>query len=302
MRSYLKSLVETILAIAGVIAFVNWYVTNQVPNLEESGVLAVLIIGVLLFYYLAAYLFLRVRWGRNKKYAETIKDMSNGFSAIHALNRRNLSTTTEKYAFTHSAIIELCNNLAHTMNVITSARCHVSIKVLILDTDNLFNERYKATTFCRSTDSARGNNDKNENVKHWVEENTDFLAIFEEIENGAAPYFKENNIPFRYGYKNSSFAAYGQVEGSGFFSRLFLWKPPYKSTMVVPICPYQASNKKELLGFVCVDSPKRFVFKEDYDLDLLRGVSDGLYNIIKELWVEDTKPPQVVVAEVEVQD
>ena len=42
--------------------------------------------------------------------------------------------------------------------------------------------------------------------------------------------------------------------------------------------------EENLVGFICVDSKNLLTFNKDYDIDLLSGIADGIYqsiNILK---------------------
>ena len=64
------------------------------------------------------------------------------------------------------------------------------------------------------------------------------------------------------------------------------WHLKYRSTLVVPIVPLLADeqSKDKIRGFLCIDSPKEGRFKGGIDTNILRGVSDGLFNQIDTLY------------------
>ncbi len=66
------------------------------------------------------------------------------------------------------------------------------------------------------------------------------------------------------------------------FRRIFRWPLHYKSTIVVPIVPLTADEQDTdaLRGFLCIDSPSNMIFQHKYDVEILRGVSEGLYRKI----------------------
>ena len=100
-----------------------------------------------------------------------------------------------------------------------------------------------------------------------------------------------NQLPFLFDYKNSSLELYDDyADEKAFFPfkvflRYWRWPLPYKSSIVVPICPGISTerSKETLLGFLCVDSPRLFAFKREFDVDIMNGVADGLYNVILKL-------------------
>lgn len=64
------------------------------------------------------------------------------------------------------------------------------------------------------------------------------------------------------------------------------WPLKYRSTLVVPIVPLLADEQSQdkIRGFLCIDSPREGRFNKTVDVDILRGVSDGLFNQIDKLY------------------
>ena len=52
--------------------------------------------------------------------------------------------------------------------------------------------------------------------------------------------------------------------------------------MVTPIVPILADeqDQKAIRGFLCIDSPKENAFYPEIDINILKGLCDGLYNKI----------------------
>ncbi len=71
--------------------------------------------------------------------------------------------------------------------------------------------------------------------------------------------------------------------------RNWKWPLPYKSTIVVPICPIEENTLAGLVGFLCVDSTRNLAFKKDYDVELLLGIAEGIYNTVREMLSEQNK-------------
>jgi hypothetical protein len=108
-------------------------------------------------------------------------------------------------------------------------------------------------------------------------------------------YFLGNNLPSDGSYKNSSIESshkYYPGEDDTRLEKIFKylnrrrnWPLKYKSTLVVPIYPLvRESNEDNTqpIGFLCVDSRSRRTFNRGYDLDIMRGVADGLYYYLKD--------------------
>lgn len=258
----------------------TFFVEKLSPTLSADGRLAVIFIGVLFLWFFLENIFLKIRWGRERKYAQTLALLSDGFSGLHKLYRKDGDIQG-----TIRACEKLCTNLADTYSLITGTNCNVSIKILTWDEDD-GNTKLKALTFARSHDPKR--NPKENPTKHWLDKNTDFLEIFNQIDTPSSQYFFSNSLPFRFGYQNTSFQVYGGEPDNNVFLRLWRWKLPYKSTIVLPICPVDDQSSNALVGFICVDSPKLGAFKVDYDVPLLEGVADGLYNTIHDISMRES--------------
>jgi hypothetical protein len=58
------------------------------------------------------------------------------------------------------------------------------------------------------------------------------------------------------------------------------------SEIVVPVTPmiaFKQNRKSELLGFLCVDCSKKNVFNKRYDIPLIQGVADGIYDLLEKI-------------------
>lgn len=274
IKDYLYSFIGFILAIATLLGFFDRFY----PNLSNDAGFAVIFICILFTWVAFDSLIIKIKWGRDRKYGETLCNVTNGFSEIHKLVRER------KYDIPSivRACELLCTELATAFTVITGTKCNVAIKVLEEDKDENGVQKLKAITFSRSHDTSR--NPKVNEIKHWVDRNTDFYTILEKIDQPKGCYFFANSLSLRVGYLNTSFPVYGHADPEeNIFLRYWRWPLPYKSTIVVPICPCDEPSKKMLLGFLCVDSVNAGSFKKHYDVTLLNGVADGIYNLIKEL-------------------
>ncbi len=266
LKDYLYGFVGLTASIITIILFTN----NLYPALSADGRVAVLFIGGLFIWFFFENVYLKIRWGRERRYAQTLVYIADGFSEIHNLYRKNITVDNAVGALTH-----LCDNLAQTFTLITGTKCRASVKILTREDNAL-----KAITFCRNRDPI--NNPKNNTIKHWLDKNTDFLEVFDKIDAPGGAYFFSNLLPFRYGYQNTSFEVYKGKPDNNLLLRYLRWTLPYRSTIVMPICPCSEQNQKMLVGFLCIDSAPILAFKADYDVPLLEGVADGIYNLIRD--------------------
>lgn len=271
-----REFIYSFLALAATIITIKLYINNIFPKLSGDAKFAVFFIGVLCIWFFLESMFLKVIWGRKIKYAETIDYIAGVFNEVHKMNR-----TKPENKDILIGCGKLCSNLAQALSLITGCKCNVAIKILAKEEDDDGKNKLQTVTFCRSHDLYRNSDDNSE--KHWLDKNTDFLEIFKKMKSTKEKHFLSNLLPFRYGYLNTSFDVYGEQPDNNILFRYWRWPLPYKSTIVVPICPSDESTQSALRGFLCVDSPNIGAFKKNYDISLLRGVADGLFNVINKL-------------------
>lgn len=271
ITDYLYSFLSIVAAIVTILLF--WEQISK--SVGGDARLAIFLITALFLWHFFENLYLKVRWGRERKYAQALAYVSDGFSEVHNLGRQQaVSIEAVK-----RACERLCDSLAKTFSLITGTKCNASIKILIEDVDENNHSKLRAVTFSRSTDMMR--NPKRNFIKHWLDQNTDFLMIFDSIDKPARANFFSNSLPIRFGYNNTSFKMYrGDPPDNNLVLRYWRWPLPYKSTIVVPICPSSEQSKKTLIGFLCVDSERVGAFSPSYDITLLSGVADGIYNLL----------------------
>ncbi len=276
LKSYLMSVIVFTAAVIGLYTFVAVYF----KRLSDEGVVGLFFLGSLASYLFVENLWLRTKFSRAARYGEVLTLISEGYSCIHALARRATATVDDAVM----ACERMCSCLSQALTTITGSRCSVTIKILVPHADRL-----KASTFCRDSNSAPSRGYSEVKLNHLIDENTDFRFILENIETPRGRFFFSNRLPLLYNYFNTSFPLHtGSPDNvfhvNNWLLRWWRWPLPYKSTIVVPICPCISKRgpKADLIGFLCVDSPRMFVFKKDYDVDLLRGIADGVYNVISD--------------------
>ena len=101
-------------------------------------------------------------------------------------------------------------------------------------------------------------------------------------------YFLSNDLLSLEDYENSSFLLFpdfNKETRADESKRRKNWPLKYKSELVVSLTPLEKESRTDypILGFLCVDCEleKKEVFNSYYDVPLLLGVSDGLYDFIK---------------------
>ena len=250
----------------------------------------------------------QIRLDKNKleKYYQGYAAFNAAFSGINEIKDPDLSKVME---LENGDILLLrddlgnlrkfCTYVAKAFSQITDSHCAVTIKLL----------RYKqeegtafVETFVRDYDSKLSRpspeSDRINKIKHKLIDNSDFSYIFDpkrdsELKNRV---FFCNNLPCEIGYRNSRL----DVEGINWAPddsikmteeekkrRVTLWPLPYKSTIVVPIVPY--STKKLLShvkpqGYLCIDSNHINAFDPKGDVEIVKGLADGLYPAMRSIW------------------
>lgn len=219
-------------------------------------------------------------------YGEAIITLKVVFSKFHFLRKKEKIDQKEMIA----ELIFLCNNLKEMFERRFKHTYSVCIKVLGPDVDLTNITAYtQVTTLCRDEQSYRRRNLSN-HVPHNIFENTCFVEIFHNIDNPNKSFYLNNDLAEDKYYKNTSFNIYGQIPEnlSTIDQRKKNWTLPYRSELVVPITPIESDQerKKQFLGYLCVDCSEEDAFHARYDTNLLKGVADGIFDVLKNKYKE----------------
>ncbi len=207
-------------------------------------------------------------------YGEAIILLKNAFSYIHYLRK----TDTIGNVDIGKAMIAVCDSIKKIFDTKTKSICAVSIKIPISrfieanpNDEKPFTEVVK--TLCRDTNSLSRNNDTQNSIRHTIVGNTPYHKILLKAcsrENSDPLYYVNNDIKSSRDYENTSRGAYpdGQL--------------PYNSQFVISIMPIipTESEKNRIAGFLVIDSNIKYSFGDKYDIAMLEGVADGLYDVI----------------------
>ncbi len=251
----------------------------------KYGFVFLFLILVVLYGY---YLYLTYTDSRNAKYGESLSTITTGFANIHDLNRYNTNQLATKMIEQH--LKDLCTNISFALTTISGYKVSCCIKVMT-QKDN--GTDYVLKTLCRDTHDGLSRARPDYKKEHLVNANTDFKTLLNDLENGKSRHFMSNKLNWLKQYDNSSFDSYGGKPNwtNSYLADFFLlilrtvrWPLPYKSTIIVPIIPVNYKPNDGILGFLCVDSKHMFVFRRYYDVDLLVGLADGMYNSINQLY------------------
>lgn len=247
-------------------------------GLTSEANIALIFIGLFATYFFVAHVATRSKWEKFYGYAQLFSSLNKGFEEVHHLHRKENDVD-------RSNIINifriLCTHLSSAFSVITRSKCSVCIKILAESSNDEEGEPV-FETLCRdlNVSSHRLEMDKLtkgiKEIDHSISNNT----AFHEALHSPKKIFISNKLPLLANYQNTSARKelYGEFP-ENMLVRLWSWPLPYKSTIVVPILPTHKDHEGEpFLGFLCIDSRSWGVFNEEYDVEVLKGVADGIYN------------------------
>jgi hypothetical protein len=215
-------------------------------------------------------------------YGEAILFLKDAFAKMHYVRKKS-DINNEELAIT---FVYFCDQLKLFFEKKTSTECAVSLKIVKSNPNGEnVTEDTEVITICRDSTSKKKRNYHPE-IKHKIFTNTCFNQIFHKIDSFDKSFYINNNLPDDKYYENTSSEVWGNLpaEATTADLRLRHWKLPYKSQLVVPICPIISDNgerKKEFLGFLTVDSSGINTFHYKYDVGMLQGAADGIYDLIK---------------------
>jgi len=220
------------------------------------------------------------------------------YKTIFALNNKTFASLREAYrenlisgdkAELRSGLNEFCNNVNEIfskLKKIENKECHVCIKVFTQPANNNFKShqsvKVKVKTFMRDArgDGTRSNIDR-ERIDHYVSDNTDFLAIFEENQTLENRCFISNDLMLLDEYRNSSFKRHNK-DKLPYYIRGTKWPLPYRSCITAPVCPgitHPDLKAGTLIGFLCVDFVSENKIDEN-DVQIVAGLAEGLYDTL----------------------
>lgn len=282
LGDYLVLILSIIGSLASIIAFGVFFA----PHLNDQGLWGVIFLGVITLFFLSYNFYLVFTYRKKVRYAEVYSNINTGFSYLHSINRHS----EERSDIILQNLSNLCDSLSNAFTKIYGEQICVCIKFLI---KNEQQRRVSVQTLVRDTYSKtiQRKTGTNDSTQHWLDGNSDFEFIYSNFDNDNIDtrFFHESHLPTCKDYKNT------RMQGNWLPQRHFAlfenmlrrkcWPLKYKSTLVVPIVPLLADeqSKDKIRGFLCIDSSKEGRFNKTVDVDILRGVSDGLFNQIDKL-------------------
>ena len=224
---------------------------------------------------------------RLARYTEVFPHLNQAFSSLHR-SLRNSEFSHEDYEMIFT---RFCITLAHIYSDIKGSQCHVCMKVIVKPAKGKVSvHTLKAKTLVRDNLSVGREKIDSIAVNHLLCNNSDYEYIFENIRTENSRYFFDNNLVIHQNYKNTSFIPKTPTRTFTYSyqgseeDREKHWPLPYKSIIVVPICPgiQEERDHHSLLGFLAIDATEKNVFDEKIDTEILCGCADAIYNPLKQ--------------------
>lgn len=271
--------------VGGIIAIITFY-DYYYTNLSGEGKWAVIFLGTFSSYYLSYNIYLISKNRKKIRYNNAFRYFNVGFADIHAIDRVH----TPDKRFILEKFISSCNSISNAFSYVNGHHIGVCLKIIA-------EEEGQATvrTYCRDHISSMARKwSKTDRTVHWISGNSDFWFILNNLKNHNTDlnYFFSDKLPFERNYLNTRLEEWPP---KSYFIKIPLlrllylnkeWPLLYRSTIVVPLVPYSANDQHEkaLRGFLCIDSPYNRVFYKKLDIEILKGLADGLYNKIDKLY------------------
>lgn len=214
-------------------------------------------------------------------YGEASLLLKDAFARIHQL--RKLDPITHKNFM--DTMITMCEQIRKIFEYKTEKQYSVAIKVSDNETSRQKRyEDYKLTVLY--TDKRSKKQRKNLNgCDINLSENSCFEYMVEEGEPNPF-YYVNNDVVTDLSYRSSASKIFeSSSDIRNLEERKEKWSLPYKSELVVPICPLrimdmESERKKYVIGFICIDCNDTDGFNEKYDTGIMQGVADGIYDIL----------------------
>ena len=263
-------------SVSAVLLFGHRFLSSTLITSIKIGVLAFLLILIPRFILiLFANIFKHLHSVfRESRYGEAIIILKDAFSQIHWLRKTDYNEVDLM-----QTLIKLCDNLQKLFKNKNLCNFSVSIKI---STTSKMDARASLKNLCRDSEHKVKRETPNYlSVDHTIIGNTAFSKVLSRVTRDFAKtkYYINNDIPSDAEYENTS----KEVYEDGVL--------PYKSEIVVPIMPLHFTDKDnwEILGFLCVDCDEKNKFDEKYDVAIIEGVADGIYDILLNMIVKGVK-------------
>ena len=264
-----KWLVGSASTLFGLLLFAKNFLEKSVANSFKYGIIFVLVIFVsrlILFFSINVVKHLHFVY-KESIYGDAIIILRDSFSKVHYLRKKG-KIDDEEFM---EVMVVFCNNLKKIFDKKTKKQCSVSIKVPV---KGPVNSSATVHNLCRDSIATKTRDtDDYKRTNHTIIGNTAFQKIVNNIFKGNKEnfFYLNNDINSAKDYENTSKDAYPEN------------KLPYVSELVCPIIPHtweKGTSSYECIGFICVDCEDKDVFDNKYDVAIMSGVADGIYDLI----------------------
>lgn len=247
---------------------------------------------VLFIYYQIKQFFIHSwrRWiliKRESVYGNAIVLLSKGYAKIHKNRNKEIPLDEVK-----ELLVDFCDKIRDIYEFKTKAKCSVSIKTIIdlQEGQNGISFDTRVVNLCRDSMCKKRYDGDYDKIEHKIANNSCYQKIIGKFfsDRHEEMYFLSNDLASLSDYENSSFLLFPEYDikvRESEPSRREKWPLKYKSELVVSITPLEKETKTQypIIGFLCIDCELENgnVFNSYYDLPLIQGVADGLYDFIK---------------------
>lgn len=278
--------------------------SNKTENWLNQENWWVFMLFIIVFFFVAFYiclflilLFKKVKdiifetYIARKGYGKAIISLQKAFSEINIIKSKNKNSADEL----KKGLIDMCTYVKDIYKIKHSDG-EFSTSIKLIQNPISFDDRssdLEVITIIRDNDWGGVRRDKNydEHI-HIIGDNTCFRKVIHKYKHKLwdSAFYINNFICENDGYESSSLDVkqnmIAQLNQKKWNEnpkyRCKNWVLAYKSEIVLPIIPSKNQEEYFLLGFLCVDSSlgKDNIFNEAFDVPLLKGVADGIYDII----------------------
>jgi flagellar biogenesis protein FliO len=240
---------------------------------KNSFIIGISLLGLILLIRMVAFLFRNISQyyayrKHESKYGNAIIYLKDSFSKAHHY-RKTPGHQDKEFM---KALIDFCDNLKKTFDGITKGNCSVCIKVPFQTEDVDANASMQ--NLCRDPEFYKiRDTESYKKTNHTIIGNTAFQkALNNVLKDNDKKYYLNNAISKTVDYENTS-------KDSNTNGKL-----SYESELVYPIIPMINDDPKNIpcKGFLCIDCDKENAFNENYDVAIIEGVADGIYDLLLE--------------------
>lgn len=261
---FLGSLPAAILILFGAHQLLGY----EIPSSIIFGLSVLILLGFIRFIYriiVNSFKHLHEVY-LNSSYGNAIIQLKNAFAKAHYYRKK----PEHQDKLFMDAMIYFCESLKNTFDEVTPGYCSVSIKVPL---KHNVDESAEMKNLCRDPENGLiRDNKKYEETRHTIIGNTAFNKVLNSVANHSEKkYYLNNSVSSTKDYESTSIESRPNGELG------------YESELVYPIIPILSdSDTPKVLGFLCVDCDSPNAFNENYDVAIVEGVADGIYDLMKE--------------------